>query len=169
MEWYQKFNEHDISIVRALNEKQVAFLIVGGTAVAFHGCRETHAIDDLDMLIDPTIENAKKFVGAVTEAARNSGLPLSKVIDPLDLIKPKVQFPFKFGAFYSEFLTPNSHEEFDHLMSRSHLTKIGIQKVNVVSLPDIIAMKVEAVRDSQNSFEKHSNDLERLRGKLANS
>ena len=169
MEWYHRFNEHDISILIALNEKQVSFLIVGGAAVSFHGCREVHDIDDLDLLIDPTVENATKLVNVVTEIARCAGRPFTEIIDPANLTKPKVQFPFKFAPFYSEFLTPTSHMEFDQLMSRAHLTNVGFCNVHIVAISDIVAMKVETVRDSQNSLEKHSNDLECLRGKLTNS
>jgi predicted nucleotidyltransferase len=166
MEWYDRFNEHDISVLKALNENQVSFLIIGGTAVAFYGCREIHNVDDLDILIDPTIGNATKFVTAVTDVARNAGRPLSKVIDPLDMTKPKVQFPFKFTPFYCEFLTPANHVEFDHLMSRAQIAKVGFQEVHMVALSDLVAMKGDVVRDSQSTFEKHSNDLERLRAKL---
>ena len=103
----------------------------------------------------------------MTEVARTAGRPLLKVIDPVDLTEPKVRFQFKFAPFYCEFLTPTNHIEFDRLMSRAQIVETEFQKVRMVALLDIVAMKNEAVLDSQNALEKHSADLKRLRVKLA--
>jgi hypothetical protein len=61
MEIYQDFKE----FVESLNARKVEFLIVGAHARAFYGApRFTR---DLDIWINPTVENAQKVVGALSD------------------------------------------------------------------------------------------------------
>lgn len=57
-------------ICRALNEKGAEYLIVGGLAMNFHGfVRMTH---DIDLLINPSPENVKKVIDALSVLPDNA-------------------------------------------------------------------------------------------------
>ncbi|MBI5245193.1 MAG: hypothetical protein HY922_16140 [Elusimicrobia bacterium] len=59
-------NVHDdfLDFLKAFNDHQVEYLVIGGHAVGFHGRpRDT---GDMDILIKPTAENAERVVKAVT-------------------------------------------------------------------------------------------------------
>jgi len=62
-----------------LNAAGVRYVVVGGFAVALHGV--VHATKDIDILIDPTTENAKRVLRAL------EGLTwgISRELDPFDV------------------------------------------------------------------------------------
>ena len=60
-------------LLRALNEAQARYLVVGGYAVIKH--TEPRYTKDLDIWVSPDIENAKR----VYSALQNFGAPLSGV------------------------------------------------------------------------------------------
>ncbi|MEP7324861.1 MAG: hypothetical protein ABI836_02835 [Gemmatimonadota bacterium] len=63
-----------------LNAAEVKYVVVGGFAVAFHGV--VRATKDIDILIDPTLENATRTLRAL------EGLTwgISREIDPAEVI-----------------------------------------------------------------------------------
>lgn len=54
-----------VGIFRVLNRHSVAFVVVGGYAVAAHGV--IRATDDLDLVVDRAWENAARLGAALTE------------------------------------------------------------------------------------------------------
>ncbi len=58
------FNNADL--LRRLTDNGVSFLLVGGEAVASYGCRDDLYLPELDILIDPAIENAKRVIGVLS-------------------------------------------------------------------------------------------------------
>jgi len=65
----QNIHSDFADFLRALNEHQVEYLVIGGHAVGFHG--HPRNTGDMDILIRPTEENAERLVRAV--AAFGSG------------------------------------------------------------------------------------------------
>lgn len=58
---FQPFRE----LVKSLNSRKVRYLVIGGNAVALHGVpRNTF---DLDILIEPTLENAARVLDALRD------------------------------------------------------------------------------------------------------
>ena len=51
--------------IKLLNENGVEYLLIGGLALAFHGC--PRATGDMDILINPTSENAKALLKALRD------------------------------------------------------------------------------------------------------
>lgn len=81
------FNNADL--LRKFADHGVSFLLVGGGAVAFYGCRDQSHLSELDVLIDPTIENAGRVLAVLSAA----GIRLW--IKAEDLAGPKKQLPVK--------------------------------------------------------------------------
>lgn len=63
-----------------LNAAGAAYLVVGGFALALHGI--VRATKDVDILIDPTVENARR----VLDALEGLTYGIARELDPADLI-----------------------------------------------------------------------------------
>jgi hypothetical protein len=75
------FQQDFLELLRLLNEEKVEYLIVGGYAVAAHGYpRFTR---DLDIWVNPTVQNGKKIVSALDKFGFHSlGLKATDFVEP---------------------------------------------------------------------------------------
>lgn len=69
-----------VTVCRLLNEAGVRYVIVGGFALALHGA--VRATKDVDVLIDPTIDNARRAL----EALRGLTYGIARELDPAEVI-----------------------------------------------------------------------------------
>jgi hypothetical protein len=134
----------------------VDFLVVGGAAVAFHGCRDDEQYDDLDLLIAPTIENSRRVADALVAA----GVPLAASAEAL--AKPAIQVPVKNLQYWAEILTPRKGFDFYCIAKSALPAMVGQQSVRVISRLDLIKMKEDAVTRLRGDLRKHESDLSRL-------
>lgn len=54
----------EMPFLEAFNQHEVRYLVIGGTAVRFHG--HLRFADDLDVVVDNSKENARRVYDAVT-------------------------------------------------------------------------------------------------------
>jgi hypothetical protein len=129
--------------------------VVGGLAVVFYRCRDPLKVDDLDLLLNPSLENAGRFI---------------EYCWPRDLIprptvaqvaRPNLQIPIKYiPVFYLDILTPREDIGFDELSGRSESALLqGTIPVRVISRRDLIALKRIAIQNFSNDKQKHEDDL----------
>lgn len=144
-------------LLQHLYQAGVEFLVVGGAAVAFHGCREGGQYDDLDLLIAPTTENAKKVADALVAA----GAPLSA--SPEALAKPAIRVPLKTWQYWAEILTPRKGVDFDGIARSALAGIVGQESVRVIARADLIKMKEEAAARLREDLCKHERDLQCLK------
>ena len=150
------------TIFRELNKVGVDYLVVGGLAVNFHGIpRMTYDID-LMILLDPG--NIRKLVDKLKEWGYRPKVP----VDPADLADEETrnswieQKGMKAFNFYSDTLpigeidlvieSPIPYAELKH---RAVRVEIQGERVPVVSIPDLIAMKLHAGRKQDLSDVDH--------------
>ena len=69
-----------VTVCRLLNEGGVRYVIVGGFALALHGA--VRATKDVDVLIDPTIDNARRAL----EALRGLTYGIAAELDPAEVV-----------------------------------------------------------------------------------
>lgn len=69
-----------VTVCRLLNEAGAAYVVVGGFAVALHGV--VRATKDIDILIEPTLENARRVLRALEGLAWG----VSREVDPADVV-----------------------------------------------------------------------------------
>jgi predicted nucleotidyltransferase len=160
-DWYWRIGQCDKEFLKGLLHRGVNFLIIGGTAVCFHGCRSVFDVDDLDLLIRPTLQDAKLVAETVDQVMLSCGISTSQ-IDVARLSKPKCQMPVKHTVFNTEFLTANSTQEFDLFFSRAFNTSFDLLSVKIIAIHDLIAMKQVAI-SQQDALQKHGTDLQNLR------
>src|SRR6266436_1584865 len=145
------FNNADL--LRRLTNSGVSFVLVGGGAVAAYGCRDDLHLPELDIQIDPAIENARRVIDVLSA----TGPPLS--IRAEDLAGPKKQLPVKQMLFDMDILT---HESFPAVLARSGHVMVGDLQVRIIARDDLIAMKRGAANKPEPESEKHKRDLECL-------
>ena len=69
-----------LTVCRLLNAAGVRYVIVGGFALALHGA--IRATKDVDVLIEPTLDNARRAL----EALRGLAYGIARELDPADVI-----------------------------------------------------------------------------------
>lgn len=148
------FNNADL--LSKFTNSGVSFLLVGGAAVAFYGCREDIHLSELDILIDPAIHNAERVMAVL------SAVGMQLWIRPEDLAGPKKQLPVKQLLFDMDILTPAADESFSAILARSAQGTVNGSAVRVIARDDLIAMKRVAAKDANTDIEKHKRDLDCL-------
>jgi hypothetical protein len=69
------------AVCAALNAERARYLVVGASALQLWG--STRATRDIDILIDPTIENARRVIDALS----NIGFGLAKELTPQEIVR----------------------------------------------------------------------------------
>ncbi|HEY7634338.1 MAG TPA: hypothetical protein VH763_02235 [Gemmatimonadales bacterium] len=69
-----------VTVCRLLNEAGVRYVIVGGFALALHGA--VRATKDVDVLIDPTLDNARRALRAL----KRLNFGIARELDPSEVI-----------------------------------------------------------------------------------
>lgn len=72
-------NSRLATVCRLLNEADVAYVVVGGFALAYHGV--VRATKDVDILIEPTVDNARRALKALEKLTWS----VSRELDPTDV------------------------------------------------------------------------------------
>ena len=144
--------------VKMLVDAEAEFLVVGGLAVVFYKCRNPDGADDLDLLLNPTEENAKRFVSVLSQ---NALYPLPSVTQ---VARPNFRIPLKIlPLFYIDVFTPSEDVNFGELFSRSEGASLNDNiPVRVISRLDLIDMKRRTVRMLSGDKKKHEDDLRSL-------
>ncbi len=99
-------NEDFRDLLRAFSDASVRFLVVGAYAVAAHA--EPRATGDLDLLVEPTAENARRAHAAL----RAFGAPLHELSEA-DLAEPGVVFQIGLPPRRIDLLTSITGVDFE--------------------------------------------------------
>jgi hypothetical protein len=127
-------NEDFVDLLRALSAAEARFLVVGGYAVAIPG--RPRATKDLDVWVQPTLENAGRVMRALVEF----GAPLQDLVER-DLATPGVWFQMGLAPNRVDVITEVPGLSFDSAWERRTEAIIDGLVVPVVGLEDLIANK----------------------------
>ena len=126
-------------LLRLFNQHGVSYALCGGFAVAHHGFIRMTL--DLDLLIDPAAENARRVLGALRDFGfGEAGITLETLQNPASAITLGAQ-PNQI-----DLLTRMSSAKTADVLARADQTRIDDIPVRVVSKPDLIQAKREANR-----------------------
>lgn len=125
------------SLLRSLNARSVRYVVIGATAFPVHGY--ARATLDLDLLIEPTLDNAGRVREALAEFGYDiTGVSLEDLVSKKVLIRQYVLetdiHPFVKGV------------SFEEVWQRRVADRIGETPVAFASLDDLIRMKEAAGR-----------------------
>lgn len=137
-------------LLKILNEYGVKYLIIGAYAVIYY--TEPRYTKDLDILIDPSKDNAEKVYSALKEF----GAPLSNITVE-DFVNKNLVYQIGIAPVRVDILMGVQGVDFDSVWrSRVRTTLEGI-KVNIVGLKELIELKEKTQRDMD------KRDLEELK------
>ena len=142
-----------LTIFKELNQLKVDYLVVGGLAVNLHGIpRMTY---DIDLMIRLESRNILEMVSKLTRWGYRPKVP----VDPRDLADNEKRTLWvrekgmKAFNFYSETLPIGeidliieSSIPYNHLKQNAVVIDIGGEEIPVVSIHDLIQLKIEAGR-----------------------
>ena len=132
------------SILRALADHHVEFVVIGGLAAVAHGSRRMTR--DIDVVVSPDDEN----LGRLESALRDLGAvqlvehPAEKEIEPADIamIALGTRLHTRSPAGRLDIVgAPAGASPYPQLKRRAIRSKVGGVDVNVAGLDDLIAMK----------------------------
>lgn len=128
-------------LVEQLVRHRVRFLVVGGAAVNFYVAERT--ADDLDLLVEPTPDNAERLFAALAALHLTPQFPQDVISRPTE--RPQ-QMPLK-TVYYADLLTPGPAVNFATEWDRASLGSIGGNEVRVAARGLLIEMKVNTNRE----------------------
>lgn len=140
-------------LIQTLVKFRVDMLLVGGLAMAWY-CPSRRA-DDLDLLYDPSKENASRL----GQALKHLNIVNFTQAD-IEKYGSQIQLG---GPFYAELLSPSlSARDFAALAANCEIATLHGQQVKVASIETLIQLKNIAM--SHTDFEeKHLNDFQALK------
>jgi hypothetical protein len=135
-------------VLKLFEREKVRYVVVGGIAVVLHGY--LRAVADLDVVIDPAPEEARRAMDALNAASFVPTIPL-----PLSLLTVVRMFD---RAYREVDVFVRFHIPFEELWSCSWLARVGDAQARVASLEHLLREKRRNGR---------SHDLQDIEGLLA--
>ena len=139
MELSQDFKE----FIQLLNAHNVAYLVVGGYAVAIHGFPRTTG--DIDFWVKPNEENAKRMVQALIDFGFGS-----VDVSVADFVKEDSVVQLGFPPNRIDIMTSVSGITFDECWQNKKEVEYEAEKINFISLRHLRINKKESGRDKDN-------------------
>ncbi|HZX10339.1 MAG TPA: nucleotidyltransferase [Acidobacteriota bacterium] len=131
---YQEF-------LKLLNKHKVKYCIIGAYAVAFYA--KPRYTKDLDIFVEPTVDNAKKILKVLKEFGFGD---LSITLD--DLTREGNIFQLGYEPVRIDLLTKMEGLEFQEVWTDKVTGDYGSEKVNFIGLDDLIKNKKISGRPS---------------------
>jgi hypothetical protein len=128
-----------IDIIRALSGADARFIIVGAYAVNLYV--DPRATGDLDIWVEPSVENAEKVLRALKEF----GAPLTG-ISQSDFAKPGVTFQIGIAPLRIDILTEISGVQFDEAWRDRSMHPFGPFKIPFLGKQTLIQNKRATAR-----------------------
>ena len=139
-------------LLQLLFDENVKFLVVGGYAVVAHGYART--TDDIDIWIEPTLENAEKTIRAVRRYdVTTSELQPERVADPYSFFRIGTDQGLKIDIMSH----PGSDLEFNEAWPGRFITEFEGMEIPFIGLRDLFRIKKAVGRH------RDLDDLENLR------
>lgn len=126
-------------LLHHLNSAHAKYLVAGAYAVIFY--TEPRYTKDLDIWIQPELENAKK----VYEALRSFGAPLQDV-SLQDFINPNMVYQIGIEPNRVDILMGIGRIDFEEAWKKRRIDYYGKEKIYLLPLDDLIRAKQEAGR-----------------------
>jgi hypothetical protein len=122
-----------------LESNDVHYVVIGGIAAVLYGV--PRATFDLDILIEPTLENASQLLKAFEEA----GLGTASLTTPEDLLKHEIVVFEDWVRIDVQTKTPGL--QFDQAWKNREVMEYQSQKFFIASRKDLIESKRASGRD----------------------
>jgi len=152
MELFKDFED----FVQLLYQYEVAYMVVGGYALAFHG--KPRYTGDLDIWIDMTEDNADKLVKVLDEFGVGS-LGLSKA----DFLKEGYVSQIGYPPLRIDILNTIDGISFQEAYRNKQILKLRAVEITFIGLQDLIVNKKTSGRSQDLTDLKHLTKLTKKR------
>ncbi|MFH1246133.1 MAG: nucleotidyltransferase [Candidatus Omnitrophota bacterium] len=126
--------------MKILNKDKVKYVIIGAYAVSYY--TEPRYTKDLDILIEPSAENAKKIYTALKEF----GAPLAGITEE-EFSKEGLIYQIGVAPVRVDILVGIKGVEFESIWKQRIKTTFEGLKINIAGLQELIILKKKAKRD----------------------
>ncbi len=130
---------HLEKVFASFDSHDVRYVVIGGVAAILYGV--PRATFDLDILIDPTAENARRLLSALAEA----GLGTADLTSPEEVLANAITVFQDVVRIDVQIRTPGV--SFSEAWDRRQTMDYHGRKFHVLSRDDVIATKLAAGRD----------------------
>jgi predicted nucleotidyltransferase len=127
--------------LKLLNRHKVKYCIIGAYAVAFYA--KPRYTKDMDIFVEPTVDNAKKILKVLTEFGFGE---LSVTLG--DLTQEGNIFQLGYEPVRIDILTKIEGFQFQDVWQNRVIGDYGSERVNFISLDDLIENKKISGRES---------------------
>jgi len=149
------FNPDFQDFLKAFNNNDVDYILLGGYAVILHGYSRTTG--DMDLFVRKTKKNYQKIVAAFQEF----GMPVFDMTEDNFLNNKNVDvFSFGVPPVSIDIMTSARALNFDKAFKRATLHQIDDLKIRVVHLHDLIRQKEAVNRPKDINDIQHLSSLE---------
>ena len=129
-----------LDLFESLNREGVEYLLIGGVVAIAYGVPRT--TQDIDLLINPTIDNAKKILAVLQKL----GFGTAHMITPEELVKTEAVLLKDY--FRIDILTRLKKFEFKDVYHNRNIIHIGKKSfIPILSLEDLLSEKKSVARD----------------------
>ncbi len=128
-------------LLSTLNRHKARYLIVGAYAVIYY--TEPRYTKDIDIWIEPEIENAKK----VYRALKEFGAPL-KDISPQDFVKKTMVYQIGVAPVRVDIIMGIGDIEFTQAWAHRSVAKLEGTRVNIIGIRELLRAKKCANRNT---------------------
>ena len=133
------FSNDMIQLMKLFRDHGVEYLLVGGYAVNYYGY--ARATQDLDLLVRPSSENAKRIMASLNEFGfGNAGIPSASFETPGTAIHLGSE-PNRI-----DLLTTLKDMDLDWVFEHRELVTLGSLEIPIIHLGDLIKTKKRAGR-----------------------
>ena len=123
-----------LELLLAFERHKVRYVVIGGYAVGIHA--EPRYTKDLDILMEPSLTNAKRMLKALSEF----GAPVEN-LSVKELATPGLLYIFGVNPLRVDILNNIKKADIGGIMKRGKKVTVGNTSLRVVSLDDLITLK----------------------------
>ena len=145
-------------LLELFNRHNVRYCIVGSFALAFYA--RPRYTKDLDILIEPTIENARKVLDALNDFGFGS-LPLSEN----DFIEKGQVIQLGYEPVRIDIITSIEGMDFDEIWDNKSIGQFGKEQVFFIGLNEFIKVKQAANRSQDRADLEVLLEVDKNKGK----
>jgi len=129
-----------VEFLRLLNKNKVKYLIIGAYAVGFYGY--PRFTKDIDILVEPSIENARKVIMALNEFGISS-----PDLNEDDFIRENNIVQLGYAPVRIDIITSIEGFKFRDIWKNKEMSNYGDERVFFIGLKELIESKKKAGRD----------------------
>ncbi|HET8760080.1 MAG TPA: hypothetical protein VFN94_03380 [Nitrospiria bacterium] len=141
-------------MIHALNSTSTKYLVIGGYAVLYYGY-SNRQVDDLDIWVNNSQDNAERLISALQTLLQNNEPPsIERLVKPTPL-----KIDLRNSRYEVELLTMVKGVSFENAYSDRKVSSQDGENIDIVSIGDLLTIKRIAAQESATRLHKELKDI----------